>query len=107
MAFCEASVTLVAGESANLTMRVLPGTARHIMFEPSDGLEELEVEVLDATGRPIPTPMSRFGAQAVIHGLGKGSWRVVARTGDGRAGELEFTIDSLEPNDELLRIALR
>jgi RNA polymerase sigma factor (sigma-70 family) len=107
MAFHESVLQLVAGETTELTIPVEPGTTRHFEVGPLDDGDEFSIEAFGADGRRFDGPTFVFTTQAAIHGLTPGRWRVVARSSSGRSGELELTIDSLEPTRELLKIPLR
>jgi RNA polymerase sigma factor (sigma-70 family) len=107
MALCEMSVTLVAGETVSRELEIRPGTSRSLLIEPADGAEGFTLEVYDAQGKPCANTITRFGASAEIHGLTVGTWRVVAYHPDGRSGETELSILTLEPQTQPLTLAVR
>lgn len=107
IASTEARFEVVAGETTRLTLAIEQGTARHFEVEPLEEGETFTLDVFDSEGKPFAGPVRVFKTQGAAYGLVQGTWRVVARSSSGRSGELEFTIDTLEPTRELLKIALR
>jgi hypothetical protein len=107
IAFHEAQVELVAGETVHVTVPLVPGTSRSLRLDGGQVHDEASVAIFDAEGKPFRGPVSSFEDRVNIFGLTVGRWTARYSRFGGTDVDLEFTVDSLEPQTEPLTLVVR
>jgi len=107
IAFHEEQIELVPGETAHVSVPIQPGTARYLKLDGGQVNEEASVALFDAGGKPFRGPVSSFEDRVNIYGLTAGRWTARYSSLGGKDVDLEFTVDTLEPQSEPLTLVVR